>query len=217
MELEETLRSLQDPDYRAFHIRLIPTVDPQTVLGVRVPELRKLARRLDEPCKEALFQGLPHRYYEEYCLHGFLIEPIHDFDRCVQALDRFLPYVDNWAVCDMTSPKALKTNLPELKAQCRIWLSSGHTYTVRFAILALMRYLLPESLMEVSQIRSKEYYVNMALAWFFAEGLIRHYSMTLPYFLEHRLDPWVHKKAIQKARESFRISPEQKQYLKSLQ
>lgn len=217
MELEKTLRSLQDPDYRAFHIRLIPTVDPQTVLGVRVPELRKLTRRLDEPDKEALLQDLPHRYYEENCLHGFLIEQIRDFDRCVQALNQFLPYVDNWAVCDMTSPKVLKTNLPKLKAQCQLWISSGHTYTIRFAILALMRYLLPESLAEVSQIRSEEYYVNMALAWFFAEGLVQHNKLTLPYLLEHRLDPWVHKKAIQKARESFRISPEQKKYLKSLQ
>lgn len=214
--LEERLFSLRDEKYRAFHTRLIPTVDPETVLGIRVPALRKLAGSLQEEERESLLTSLPHRYYEENCLHGFLIQQIKDYDRCVAELNRFLPYVDNWAVCDMTAPRALGKELHRLATQCRLWLASGHTYTQRFAILTMMRYLLSESLEEVAGLRSQEYYVNMAIAWFFAEGLVKHYDQTLPYLLNHRLSPWIHNKAIQKARESNRISPEQKQYLQTL-
>lgn len=214
--LEQRLFSMRDEKYRAFHTRLIPTVNPETVIGIRVPELRRLARSLREEERESLLATLPHRYYEENCLHGFLIQQIGDYDRCVAELNRFLPYVDNWAICDMTAPRALGKDLPRLAAQCRVWLASGHTYTMRFAVLALMRHLLPESLEEVAAVRSEEYYVNMAIAWFFAEGLVKSYDQTLPYLLNHRLAPWVHNKAIQKARESNRISPEHKQNLQAL-
>lgn len=214
--LTEQLFSLQDPQYRAFHSRLIPTVNPDTIIGVRVPALRKLARTLPPDEQKSFLHTLPHTYYEENCLHGFLIQQISDFDRCVAALNQFLPYVDNWATCDMTAPKVLGTAPARLAAQCQIWLSSGQTYTIRFAVLTLMRHLLPESLETVSQIRSDEYYVNMAIAWFFAEGLVQYEAQTLPYLTSHRLAPWVHNKAIQKARESLRLTPQQKAYLQTL-
>lgn len=216
MELNECLFSLQDPQYKAFHSRLIPTVDPDTIIGVRVPALRKLARSLNADDKEALLASLPHQYYEENCLHGFLIQQFKDYDHCVAELNRFLPYVDNWAVCDMSAPRALGKDLHQLTSTCQDWLASGHTYTIRFAVLALMRHLLPESLEVVASICSEEYYVNMAVAWFFAEGLVKCYDTALPYLLEHRLSPWIHNKAIQKARESNRITPEQKNYLQTL-
>lgn len=216
MTLTEQLFSLQDPKYRAFHSRLIHTVHPDTIIGVRVPALRKLARSLSSAEKEALLHTLPHTYYEENCLHGFLIQQMSDFDLCVAALNQFLPYVDNWATCDMTAPKILGKDPARLAAQCQIWLASGQTYTIRFAILSLMRHLLPESLETVSQIRSDEYYVNMAIAWFFAEGLVKYEAQTLPYLTSYCLSPWVHNKAIQKARESLRLTPQQKAYLQTL-
>ena len=222
MNVREELFALQDADYRTFNSRLIPTVDPNLVIGVRVPELRKLAKRLAKTPEAALFlQELPHEYYEENCLHGFLIEQIRSFDACVEALYAFLPYVDNWATCDMTSPKVLKQNLPGLLSHVRRWIESDHPYMVRFGILCLMRYYLddafqPQILEMVSVIHSKEYYVNMMIAWFFAEALVKQHAAALPYLEEHRLAAWTHNKAIQKARESLRVTSVQKEYLKTL-
>ena len=222
MNLQEELFALQDPAYKAFHSRLIPTVDPDTIIGVRVPALRKLTKAFSkEPEAAEFLKNLPHAYYEENCLHGFLLEQIRDYDRCVAELNRFLPYVDNWATCDMMSPKALKQDLPALLDQASIWLGSAHTYSIRFGILCLMRHYLdqafrPEGLEMVSVIRSNEYYVNMSAAWFFAEALAKQYSSAVTYLEENKLSLWVHNKAIQKARESDRISPEQKACLKTL-
>ena len=221
MNLQEQLFSLQDLNYRDFHSRLVPTVDPERIIGVRVPALRKLTRSLDRESQQRILSSLPHFYYEENCLHGFLIEQIRDYDGCVAALNEFLPHVYNWATCDMTSPKALGTNLSRLWTQCQVWIASDHIYTIRFGILSLRRHCLDDSFREealelVADLRSEEYYVNMARAWYFAEALAKQYDAALPYLLNHRLDPWTHNKAIQKARESYRISPEQKAYLKTI-
>ena len=222
MTIQDTLFSLQDPAYQRFHSRLIPTVNPDAVIGVRVPALRKLARSMDRAPETVEFlQTLPHTYYEENCLHGFLIERIQDYDSCVAELNRFLPYVDNWTTCDLMSPKALKKNADALLEQASVWLHADHPYTIRFGILCLMRHFLderfhPDILRMVSVIRRDEYYVNMAIAWFFAEALVKQYDCALEYLQKNKLPVGVHNKAIQKARESFRITLEQKAYLNTL-
>lgn len=222
MKIQEQLFALQDTKYRDFNSRLLPTVAPETIIGVRVPALRKLAKELGKtPEAEAFLRELPHVYYEENCIHGFLIEQIRDFSQCVAALNVFLPYVDNWGTCDSMSPKALKKEPELLLEHIRRWLASGHTYTIRFGILCLMRHFLDENfrtdnLERVAAIRSEEYYVNMMIAWYFAEALAKQYGAALPYLQERKLAVWTHNKAIQKARESYRITAEQKEYLKSL-
>ena len=220
--ITKALFALQDLKYKEFQQKLIPTVDPDTVIGIRTPALRKLAKELkNTETAEAFMQALPHRYFEENNLHGFLIEQIRDYDACIAALDRFLPYVDNWATCDQMSPKFLGKHKPELLGQIQVWMASDHPYAVRFGIESLMRFFLddafqPEYLAWVAKIRSGEYYVNMMIAWFFATALAKQYDAALPYIQEHRLSPWVHNKTIQKAVESYRITSEQKTCLKSL-
>ena len=222
MNLQARLFELQDLQYRQFQCRLMPTVDPDTVIGVRIPLLRKLAKEFAKTSEaEAFLQQLPHTYYEENCLHGFLIEQIKDFDSCVTALDQFLPHVNNWATCDMTSPKALRQDVSRWLPVVRRWLQSDQTYMVRFGILTLMRQGLEEQFSDeylriVSVIRSNEYYVNMMIAWFFAEALVKQYDAALPYLQQNCQDIWTQNKAMQKARESYRISESQKAYLKTL-
>ena len=164
---------------------------------------------------------LPHKYYEENNLHGFLIETMKDYNQVIAALDAFLPYVDNWATCDLMSPKIFKKHLPELREQIQVWMASSHTYTIRFGIEMLMSFYLdeqfqPEYLDWVADVQSEEYYVNMMIAWYFATALAKQYDAALPYIQQHRLEPWTHNKAIQKAIESYRITDEQKDYLRSL-
>ncbi len=223
---EETIRErlfkLQDLKYRDFQRRLIPTVDPETVIGVRTPALRALAKELaDTPQAEAFLARLPHEYYDENNLHGFLIERIRDFDACAAAVDAFLPCVDNWATCDLMSPKVFKKHPLALLERINIWLASPRTYTVRFGIGMLMSFYLddkfkPEYLALVAGVRSSEYYVNMMIAWYFATALAKQYEAALPYIKQRRLDKWTHNKAIQKAAESYRITGEQKAYLRGL-
>lgn len=216
------LFALQDIEYKQFHSKLMPTINPDVIIGVRTPELRKLAKQLDKSTDVELFlQELPHRYYEENNLHGFLIESIKEFDACIFALNQFLPYVDNWATCDMMAPKVLKKDLPKLYEWTKIWIDSGKTYTIRFGVNMLMKYFLDEAFsMEypelVASIRSEEYYVKMVVAWYFATALAKQYDAVLPYLTEHRLDVWTHNKTIQKAVESYRITKEQKEYLRTL-
>lgn len=222
---EEVLRKLfelQDIEYRDFHARLMPTVDKEKIIGVRTPILRKFAKEYakTEDAKEFM-QLLPHDYYEENNLHGFLIEGIKDYDRCLCALDAFLPYVDNWATCDMMTPKVFKKHLPELGVKIEEWMSSEHTYTVRFGIGMRMRFYLdeefqPEYLQQVAEVLSEEYYVKMMVAWYFATALAKQYEAALSYIEERKLEKWTHNKAIQKAVESNRISREQKEYLRTL-
>lgn len=221
-EIQKRLFELQDLKYRDFQCKLMPTVAPDTVIGVRTPELRKLAREFAKTPEAAEFiKILPHKYYEENNLHGFLIETIKDYGQLIEATEAFLPYVDNWATCDLMSPKVFKKHLPELYERIKVWLKSEHTYTVRFGIEMLMSFYLDGEFKEeypelVAGVRSTEYYVNMMIAWYFATALAKQYEAVLPYIENQRLDKWTHNKAIQKAIESYRITDEQKAYLRSL-
>ena len=220
--ITEQLFELQDPEYKQFHSKLMPTISPEVIIGVRTPKLRKLARQIAKSTEvERFMEQLPHHYYEENNLHGFLIEDIKDFDECIQALNDFLPYVDNWATCDMMAPKVLKKDLPKLYEWIKVWIASGETYTIRFGVNMLMKYFMkdvfsPEYPQLVASVRSEQYYVKMVVAWYFATALAKQYDAVLPYLTEHKLDVWTHNKTIQKAVESYRITPEQKAYLKTL-
>ncbi|MBQ4514878.1 MAG: DNA alkylation repair protein [Anaerolineaceae bacterium] len=221
-EIQKMLFGLQDERYRDFQYKLIPTVPPENVIGVRTPELRKLAKQLgkDERISEFL-NDLPHRYFDENQLHAFLVSDIKDFPKGMAEVNRFLPYVDNWATCDQMSPKVFKKHRPELLEQIKVWLISDHTYTVRFALGMLMQHFLDENfdpayLEMAASIRSDAYYINMMTAWYFATALAKQYEAALPYLEKERLDKWTHNKTIQKAVESYRITDEQKAYLKEL-
>jgi len=223
-QLRAELFHLQDTEYRAFHSKLMPTIDPDTIIGVRTPALRALARKLQTVPGidlDVFKANLPHKYYEENNLHAFLIEQCRDYDTCIWELDCFLPYVDNWATCDMMRPKCFKKHTKELLGKIEQWLSSAHTYTVRFAIEMLMVYFLeenfdPKYLAMVAAVQSDEYYINMMIAWYFATALAKQWDSTLPYLTEERLPLWVHNKTIQKAIESYRITQEQKEMLRRL-
>ena len=221
-EIRKTLISMQDEKYRVFQVKLFPTVDPETVIGVRTPDLRSYAKKLlKEEGISAFLSDLPHRYFDENQLHAFIISEIKDHGKCMGEVNRFLPYVDNWATCDQMSPKVFKKNRPQLLKQIRIWLKSDRTYTIRFAIGMLMEHYLDDAFdlrypEMVAGIRSDEYYVNMMIAWYFATALAKQYDEILPFIENRRLDVWTHNKAIQKAIESYRITPEQKEYLKRL-
>ena len=221
-EIQQRLFALQDAGYRDFHAALMPTVDKALVIGVRMPALRALAKELKGTALAADFMAvLPHKYYEENNLHAALIGHIRDFQPCITALERFLPYVDNWATCDMMNPKALAKDKAALLERIQLWLQSSHTYTVRFGMEMLMNHFLEEDFREeypalVASVRSEEYYVRMMQAWYFATALAKQYEAAVTYLEQRRLGAWVHNKTIQKARESFRVSQEQKEYLKSL-
>ena len=221
-EIREELFKLQDEKYRDFQSALTPTVDAKTAIGVRTPELRKYAKELvkREDVGEFL-SDLPHKYFDENQLHAFILSEMKDFYECMEAVNRFLPYVDNWATCDQMSPKVFKKHKKELLSQVKKWLKSKETYTVRFAIRMLMVYFLDEDFDisypgMVAKIRSDEYYINMMTAWYFATALAKQYDAILPFIEERKLDGWTHNKAIQKAVESYRITDEQKNYLRSL-
>lgn len=213
---------MQDEAYRIFQAKLMPTVDMEAIIGVRTPALRKFAKTFAKTDEAAHFlHTLPHRYYEENNLHAFLVEQIRDFDACIAALDAFLPYVDNWATCDSMAPKVLGKHKEKLLVHIRRWLSGKETYTVRFAVGLLMRYFLddsfsPEYLKWVANLDSEEYYIRMMAAWYFATALAKQYEAALPILQNGVLETWTHNKAIQKALESYRITPEQKAYLRTL-
>lgn len=220
--VQQKLFELQDLKYRSFHAKLMPTVSFDRIIGIRVPVLRKFAKEFakTEDAKEYL-NILPHKYYEEYNLHGFVIESCKDFDETIRLLDEFLPYVDNWATCDSVSPKVLKKNLPALQNKIVEWIASKHCWTVRYGIEMLMNFFLDEHFDKafpqmVAKIKSDEYYVKMMVAWYFATALAKQPDAIMPYFETKALEPWTHNKAIQKCIESFRISDETKKYLKTL-
>ncbi len=221
-QIQQTLFSMQDKDYRDFQCRLMPTVPKEQVIGVRTPLIREYAKTLYKNGEYSDFhQDQPQAYYEENNLHGALLCKMKDFPSLIAAIDRFLPYVNNWATCDMMHPKLFAKHTQELLPHISRWLSSEHPYTVRFGIEMLMNEYLDEHfeesyLTEVSQIRSEEYYVNMMIAWYFATALAKQYDAALPYLENKALSPWVHNKTIQKAVESYRITKEQKDYLKTL-
>lgn len=222
MNLTEELFALQDAVYGDFQAKLTPGIPRESFIGVRVPELRKLAKRCAKTPEAAAFlNDLPHTYYDENMLHGLLLSQIQDYDACIAAVDQFLPYVDNWAVCDTMSPKVFKKHKAALLDKVRQWSASERTYTCRFGIGMLMAHFLdddfqPEYLEIPASVHSEEYYVRMMCAWFFATALAKQWDAAVKYIEDHRLDPWVHSKTIQKARESFRITPEQKKFLKTL-
>lgn len=206
----------QNLKYKEFHQKLMPTVPKDTVIGVPIPILRKLAKKYNDA---SFLQSLPHKYYEENNLHAFMLENIKDFDECVNELECFLPYINNWATCDSLCPKIFKNRdiLPLIKK----WLKSNHTYTIRFGVNMLMKFYLDGNFKTeysdlVKNIKSDEYYVNMVRAWYFATALSKHYDDILQYLTENMLDVWTHNKTIQKAIESYRITKEQKEYLKTL-
>lgn len=220
--IQKKLFELQDLNYRDFHSKLMPTVSKEKIIGVRVPQLRKLAKEINKSDLKADFLNtLPHNYYEEDNLHAFLIEQISDFDECISALDNFLLFIDNWATCDMMTPKVLGKNPEKLYEKIVEWSKSSHTYTVRFAVVTLMKFFMNERLDKkhlklVSSIKADEYYINMAIAWYFATALSSNWDLVIPYIENQKLDKWIHNKTIQKAIESYRITPEQKTYLKTL-
>ena len=221
--IEKRLFKLQDKEYKEFQSKLIPNINKDNIIGIRIPHLRKLAKEIAKENQRGDFlNSLPHKYYEENHLHSFLIEEMKDEKECLESLDKFLPYVDNWAVCDSCSPKALKKNLDLLLEYIKSWISSEKEYVCRFGILSLMRcFLEKESFKEeylemVCGVKSEYYYVKMMQAWFFATALSKQYDVTIEILKENKLSLWVHNKTIQKAIESYRITKEQKQELKLL-
>ena len=220
--IRKLLFELRDEEYAKFQAKLTPSVDSELFIGVRVPEVRKLAKLLkNNPDAEAFLSELPHKYYDENMLHGLLVSEIKDFNKAIDETNRFLPYVDNWAVCDIMSPKIFKKHKSELIESIKKWVASDKTYTVRFGIEMLMSHYLDgdfkaEYLEIPAKIRSDEYYVNMMIAWFFATALTKQWEYAIPYIKEAKLDKWAHNKTIQKAVESYRITDEQKTYLKTL-
>lgn len=221
-DIRKELFALQDEKYQAFQVKLFPTLNPESIIGVRTPDLRSYAKKLLKQEKIAEFlSDLPHRYFDENQLHAFIISEMKDYERCIGEVKSFLPYVDNWATCDQMSPKVFKKHLPELLVCIKEWIRSDETYTIRFGVGMLLEHYLDDAFSleypeMVAGLRSSEYYVNMMIAWYFATALAKQYEVILPFIENRRLDTWTHNKAIQKALESYRITPEQKEYLKGL-
>ncbi len=220
--IKDELFKLQDIKYRDFQTKLIPNINIANVIGVRTPELRSYAKELVKSNNYELFlNDLPHKYFDENQLHAFIISEIKDYNECVSHVNKFLPYIDNWATCDQMSPKVFKKHKEELLKEIKVWIKSKKPYTIRFGIDKLMQLYLDEDFKEeylklVSNIKSNEYYVNMMRAWFFATALAKQYDTTIKYIEDRKLDTWVHNKTIQKAIESYRITEKQKEYLRSL-
>ena len=222
MTVYEQLAACRSEKYRDFQSKLVPNIPKETILGVRTPEMRRIAKQLRGTAEaEAFLTELPHTYYEENLIHFFLIAMIRDFDACVQAVERFLPYVDCWPVCDQSTPKVFAKNHARLLPLIRKWLGSEHVYTARFGLRMLMNEFLgedfqPEYLAWAAAVKGEDYYIKMMVAWFFATALAKRYDESIVYLEQRRLEPWTHKKAIQKAVESFRVSDAHKAYLKTL-
>ncbi len=224
-DIHAALMAERDEAYRAFQCPLMPTVDSATVIGVRTPVLRRMAKDLrGTAAASALLTDLPHAYFEENQLHAFLLESMRDFDEAIRATDAFLPYVDNWATCDQLSPRAFRGRFADLKPHSACWMAAEHTYTVRFGIGMLMRcgldeHFTPEHLAAVASpaiLAREDYYIRMMVAWFFATALAKQYDATLPYIRDRRLPAWTHRMTIRKACESFRVSEERKAILRNM-
>lgn len=227
-DIQNKLKELQDIGYKNFHSKLLPGVDPNLIIGIRTPVLRKFAKQLWTSKSPEVQQAtadflntLPHKYYDENILHSFLLQQIKDYDECFERVEAFLPYMDNWAVCDSLTPKVFGRHKNELFPHVKAWLASPHTYTCRFGLCMLMCNYLeegfsPQHLDLVAAIRSKEYYVRMGAAWYLATALAKQWAPTVALVESNALEKWTHNKTIQKAIESFRITPEQKTYLRTL-
>ncbi len=220
-EIHKKLFELQDKKYAEFQAKLTPNLTIEDFIGVRTPDLKKFAKQLfKEGDYQEFITNLPHKYFDENQLHAFIIAEIKDYDTCIKEVNNFLPYVNNWATCDQLSPKSFKKNKDKLLKEIKVWIKSKETYTVRFAIGNLMRHYLEEDYdvkypEMASKVKSDEYYINMMIAWYFATALAKQYDSVLPYVTGNKLDVWTHNKTIQKAVESDRITPQQKDYLKS--
>lgn len=211
-----------EKEYADFEARLAPTISRESVLGIRVPDIRQYEKTIEntQECKEFV-HALPHRFHDENMLHAVILSRMKDYEECIEALDAFLPYVDNWAVCDTLKPNVLKKRREETLVHIKRWIGSGETYTCRFGTDMLMTYFLddyfePDYLKLPAAVISDEYYVNMMTAWYFATALAKQWDATIPFITENRLPLWVHNKTIQKAVESYRITPQQKDYLRTL-
>ena len=221
-EIVAELFRMQDKDYALMQAKIVPTVDADRIIGVRTPALRAFAKKLYKDTDiDAFLAGAPHQYFDEDQLHAFVISLEKDFGKCMAEVDAFLPCIDNWATCDQLSPKVFKKEPEKLLPYIRSWIKSGRTYTDRFAIGMLMQHFLDERFNReyadmVAEVRSEEYYVNMMIAWYFATALAKQYESALPYLEERKLADWAHNKAIQKSVESYRITDEQKAYLRTL-
>lgn len=221
-QIQKDLEKLQDIQYHDFQIKLVPNIDPTSIIGIRTPELRNYAKELFKSGNYHLFlNDIPHKYYEENLLHMFILSLIKDYDECINELDKFLPYVDCWPVSDQATPKSFKKNHDKLILQIKKWISSKHVYTARFGIRMLMNEFLDEDFKEeylkiVSTKTGEDYYLKMMIAWYFATALAKQYDRVIPYLEKGILDKWIHNKTIQKAIESYRITPEQKEYLRNL-
>ena len=221
MTVYERLLNSQDKKYREFQIKLVPNISSEVMIGVRTPDMRRIAKEVfnsDE--RDAFLKELPHKYYEENLVHFFLIAMIKDFDECVKAVDEFLPYVDCWPVSDQATPKCFKKNHEKLLPYIKKWIASEHVYTARFSIRMLMNEFLEDDFKEeylelVASKRGEDYYIKMMVAWYFATALAKRYDESVKYIEEKKLDSWVLKKAIQKAVESYRVTDEHKEYLKT--
>lgn len=222
MNITEKLYSMQDIKYRDFQLNLTPGLTEDYMIGVRTPELKKIAKELIKQGESDEFiKDLPHRYFEENQIHAFVLSQIKEYDRLIAETERFLPFIDNWATCDQLRPKLFGKYPDEVIIMIKKWVSSDKTYTVRFGLGMLMAYFLddkfkPEFLDIAADIRSDEYYVKMMAAWYFATALAKQYEDAVKVIEENRLDVWTHNKTIQKARESYRVSDEHKEYLKTL-
>ena len=222
MSVYDRLKKYEDDKYKEFQAKLVPNISPDTILGVRTPDMRNIAKEVfKSDDKESFFNDLPHKYYEENLIHFFVISMIKDFDECIKEVEKFLPYVDCWPVSDQASPKVFKKNHDKLLPYIKKWIKSKHIYTARFGIRMLMNEYLGddfkvEYLELVSKIKGDDYYLKMMVAWYFATALAKKYDETISIFENHILDEWVHKKAIQKAIESYRVTDEHKKYLRSL-
>ncbi len=222
MTLYDRLEKVKDEAYRDLQMKLVPNIPPETVVGVRTPEMRAIAKAVYESVdRDAFLNDLPHKYYEENLIHFFVIAQIRDFDECIRRTEAFLPYVDCWPVSDQATPKSFRKNHEKLLPYLRNWIASEHVYTARFGIRMLMNEFLDadfkaEYLDLVASKTGEDYYLKMMIAWYFATALAKRYDETLPYLETRRLDDWTHKKTIQKAVESFRVSDEHKAYLRTL-
>lgn len=221
MDITGELFALADQKYRDFHMRLIPTVEPELIIGIRTPQLRRFASQLDAGTAAEFMAALPHKYYEENNLHAFLIEKIRDFDDAIRRTEEFVPYIDNWATCDCFSPKIFAKDPNRFLSHIDAWLKSGRPYSVRLGIGMLMRHYLgenfrPEYMRRAAKCACEEYYVNMMIAWYFATALAKRYDDALMYLTERRLPEWIHNKTISKACDSYRIDAQTKAYLKTL-
>ena len=222
MNLMDRLTKEKDDKYKEFQSKLVPNIPKETILGIKTPKMREIAKEVFESeDKEIFLNELPHKYYEENLIHFFVISMIKDFDECIKRVEDFLPYVDCWPVSDQATPKVFKKNHNKLLPYIKKWISSKHVYTARFGIRMLMNEYLGDDFKEeylkwVSSKSGDDYYLKMMIAWFFATALAKQYNATIKYIENRYLDPWVHQKTIQKAIESYRVSEERKEYLRKL-